>query len=84
MKLVDDLVPLLTLLTLVALVVLLLAVWLELRDLKRLLHSVLSSNRENARAVMAAVHEVAASLSRSLYSESPANRSKPKSRAGVD
>lgn len=62
---------------LILIVLLLLVVW-ELRELRRLLQHVLSSNRDNLRAVMAEIHEATALLSRTLKSQSNSPRT-PKS-----
>ena len=60
----------LALLAVVLQIVLLLAMWMELRQLKRLLHQFISSSRENMLSVTAAINEAGALLSRTSRPES--------------
>jgi hypothetical protein len=76
-----DLVQILILIGLVTMIVLMFAVWLETRRLREVLHEFLLSSRENSRSLMAAIHEVGASLIRERKSESLSDK---RSRDEVD
>jgi hypothetical protein len=66
---------LLILASLVTLVVLIFLLWLELRRLRRQLYEILTSTRENAHALMAAIHEQAAMFLRLRPGEQPNRKS---------
>jgi hypothetical protein len=64
-------VQVLALLALATLIVLMFAMWRELRRLRETLYFFLSSNRENSRSLMAAIHEVGALASRMSKHRTP-------------
>ena len=64
-------------------VTLLVAIWLELRQLRRLLEVVLASNRDGSRSLMAAIHEGIVMLGHTIRSEANSTKSKTKSREGA-
>jgi len=78
-----DLLPVLLALGDLMLAVLLICIWLELRQLKQLLEIVLTSNRENSRSMMAAIHEGVVMLRHAISSEPSSTKSKTKSREGA-
>ena len=71
-----DPVGILILFSLIIVIILMFSAWRELRRLREILHSFLSSSRDNSRAIMAAIHEVGALSERARKLDPPSNKNR--------